>query len=337
MYKLPLLFIFLVTAFSAGEVRPEKVLKLGHGLDVSHPVHKAMVFMGKEIAEKSQGRIRLDIYPSQQLGTERETLELLQIGSLDLTKVSSSVVEGFAPLYKVFSVPFLFKDDSSRFQILDGEIGKSILESATSIRLKGLTYYDAGTRSFYTKEFPILEPRDLDGLKIRVQESPAAIDLVNNLGGSATPISWGELYTSLQQGVVDGAENNPPSFYLSKHYEVAKYYSLNEHTAVPDILFMSLYTWNRLTTEEQKIVQDAAEASAIYQRTLWAESTQEALENVQKEGVTVIRPDKKPFIEKLAPMYEQYYQESAEMEQIIRSIIDIQQVEVDTMEVGSSQ
>lgn len=324
MNKLIFTLLLLISTLGTGQQKPERVLKLGHGLDVTHPVHKAMVYMGEQIYKESNGRIRLDIYPSQQLGTERETLELLQIGSLDLTKVSSSIVEGFAPLYKVFSVPFLFENDSIRFEILDGQIGEDILASASSIRLKGLTYYDAGTRSFYTKEYPVEEPSDLDGLKIRVQESPAAIALVNNLGGSATPISWGELYTSLQQGVVDGAENNPPSFYLSKHYEVAKFYSLNEHTAVPDVLFMSLYTWNRLSEEDQKIIRKAALESAKYQRVLWAESTLEALENVVKEGVTVIRPDKKPFKDKLESMYQDYYEESPEMERVIKSILDKQ-------------
>lgn len=296
------------------------MLKLGHGLDVSHPVHKAMVFMGERIAEESEGRMRLDIYPSQQLGTERETLELLQIGSLDMTKVSSSVVEGFEPVYKVFSVPFLFQDDTHRYSVLDSRVGQEILEAGRKIRLKGLAYYDAGTRSFYTKEKPVLHPDDLAGLKIRVQESPAAIQMVNALGGSATPIAWGELYTSLQQGVVDGAENNPPSFYTSRHYEVARHYSLNEHTAVPDLLFMSLYTWERMTPDEQRIVERAAAASVTYQRELWQESTRESLEKVVEAGVNVVRPDKAPFIERLAPLYQVYFDEDPRMEPLIRQI-----------------
>ncbi|MDZ7719815.1 MAG: TRAP transporter substrate-binding protein [Balneolaceae bacterium] len=305
-------FIYLIACFlfliSCGGENDVTVLKLGHGLDNSHSVHKAMVFMAERVKEESNGKMRIDIYPSQQLGSERELLELLQIGSLDITKVSSSVLEGFEPLYKIFSVPFLFENEEHRFAVYDGEIGRELLDAGQNIRLVGLTYYDAGTRSFYTKDRPILHPDDLQGMKIRVQESPASLQMVNMLGGSATPISFGELYTALQQRIVDGAENNPPSLYLTRHYEVVDYYSLDEHTAVPDMLFASQFTWERLTDEEKEILQNAAQESAIYQRKLWEESTNEAMEAVQEAGIEVVRPDKEPFREKLQPMYEEYAQ-----------------------------
>ena len=264
--------------------------------------------MAERVHEESEGKMRIDIYPSQQLGSERELLELLQIGSLDITKVSSSVIEGFEPLYKVFSVPFLFQNEEHRFSVYDGEIGRELLDAGQSIRLVGLTYYDAGTRSFYTQERPIRHPDDLEGMKIRVQESPASLRMVNMLGGSATPISFGELYTALQQGIVDGAENNPPSLYLTRHYEVVDYYSLDEHTAVPDMLFASQFTWERLTDEEKEILRNAAQESAIYQRKLWEESTNTAMEAVREAGIEVIYPDKEPFREKLQPMYDEYEQ-----------------------------
>ena len=143
-----------------------------------------------------------------------------------MTKVSSSVLEGFVPIYKVFSLPFVIKNEKQKFKLFESEIGKNLLASSEKFWLRGLCFYDAGSRSFYTKEKPILTPDDLKGMKIRVQESATSVKMVNALGGSATPISWGELYTALQQGVVDGAENNPPSFYLSRHYEVCNYYSL---------------------------------------------------------------------------------------------------------------
>lgn len=300
-----------------------QVLKLGHGLDSSHSVHKAMVFMAERVDEESKGKIRIDIYPGQQLGSERELLELLQIGSVDITKVSSSVIEGFDPVYKIFSVPFLFEDEAHRFKVFDGQIGRELLEAGENIRLMGLTYYDAGTRSFYVKDRPINHPDDLQGLKIRVQESPASIQMVNMLGGSATPISWGELYTALQQGIVDGAENNPPSFHLSRHYEVTNYYSLNEHTAVPDILFISLQTWERLSDEERTIIQYAAEESAIYQRELWREATKVAMESVEEAGIEINYPDKEPFIERLRPLYEQYAEEDDRLKHYIEQIQEL--------------
>lgn len=322
----PLFFVALISLcfISCKSNQDVQVLKLGHGLDSSHSVHKAMVFMAERVAEESGGKIRIDIYPSQQLGSERELLELLQIGSVDITKVSSSVIEGFDPVFKIFSVPFLFENEEHRFKVFDGKIGREILEAGENIRLKGLTYYDAGTRSFYVKDRPINHPDDLQGLKIRVQESPASIQMVNMLGGSATPISWGELYTALQQEIVDGAENNPPSFHLSRHYEVTNYYSLDEHTAVPDILFISLQTWEKLSDNDKSIIQSAAEESAIYQRELWEEATILAMESVEEAGIEINYPDKKPFIEKLRPMYEQYAEEDERLEQYIKQIQELE-------------
>jgi tripartite ATP-independent transporter DctP family solute receptor len=281
-------------------------IKLGHALDVSHPVHKAMVYMGERLVEKSDSTMRIDIYPSQQLGTERETLELLQIGSLGLTKVSSSVMEGFVPEFQVFGLPYLFRDEAHRFYVWDGGIGDEILNSAERFGFRGLTYYDAGTRSFYTKDRHVRTPEDLSGLKIRVQESPVATQMVSVLGGSPTPIAWGELYTALQQGIVDGAENNPPSFYTSRHYEVCKYYSLDQHTAVPDVVLVSSVLWNDLTPQQRTWLREAADESAVYQRQLWAESVKESLAAVREAGVDVIEPDISPFADKVAPLYESY-------------------------------
>ena len=173
------------------------------------------------------GKLKIEIYPNSQLGSERQCLELLQIGSLGMTKVSAAVMENFSPDLKVFGYPYLFRDNEHRFKIYDGPIGQKLLLEGEEYWLRGLTYFDAGNRSFYTKNTEIDKPSDLEGLKIRVMQSPTAINLVKSFGGSPTPISWGELYTGLQQGVVDGAENNLPSFYTSKHYEVCKYLTLN--------------------------------------------------------------------------------------------------------------
>ena len=180
------------------------------------------------------------IYPSSQLGTEREMVELLQIGSLAMTKVSASPLEGFAPEMKIFSIPYIFRDNEHFWRVLNSDLGNDLLSGVEDFRLKGLGYYDAGSRSFYTNDKPIKTPSDLNGLKIRVLNSPTAVATVRALGGAATPVAWGELYTALQQGVVDGAENNPPSYYLSRHYEIARYYSLDEHTSVPDVMLASL-------------------------------------------------------------------------------------------------
>ncbi len=301
--------LVILSLSSCSEADAGRILKLAHGLDPSHPVHEAMVYFGERIAEKSDGSMRLDIYPSEQLGSERETIELLQIGSLDITKVSTSPLEGFVPVYQVFGVPYLFRNEEHRFNVLEGEIGTRLLLAPEPYRIRGLCFYDAGSRSFYTKNTPINNPEDLTGLKIRVQESPTALQMVRAMGGSPTPIAWGELYSALQQGIVDGAENNPPSFYLSNHYEVCKYYSLDQHTAVPDVLIISTETWNEMSEEERRIVQEAADESAQYQKKLWAEATEEALKAVQEAGVEVIYPEKEPFQESVQSMYETYQQQ----------------------------
>ncbi|MBU0474110.1 MAG: TRAP transporter substrate-binding protein [Bacteroidetes bacterium] len=311
-----------VVLLSCAKVTGVKKLKIGHGLDQSHPVHKAMLNMAERVKEKSNGSIQISVYPSQQLGTERECLELLQIGSLAMTKVSSSVLEGFVPIFKVFSLPYIFRSEEHKFNVFEGEVGRELLLSPEKYWLRGLCFYDAGSRSFYTKDKPINSPDDLVGLKIRTQESATSVKLVNALGGSATPISWGELYTALQQGVVDGAENNPPSFYLSRHYEVCKYYSIDEHTSVPDLLLISTVVWNELTEKEQKWVQDAADESYLYEKKLWKESTLEALKAVEEAGVIISYPDKAAFIEKVQPLMEEYKTEK-EVYNLIQKIKNV--------------
>lgn len=316
-------FILVVTAFvfvlGCGTESQTRILRLGHGLDVSHSVHKAMVKMGEDLAERSGGKMKLVIYPSQQLGTERECLELLQIGSLDMTKVSVGVLENFAPKMKVLGLPFLFRDREHSFKVLDGPIGQELLKDGEQYRLMGLGYYDAGSRSFYTKNKPINTPSDLEGEKIRVMESATAVKMVEALGGSPTPISWGELYTSLQQGVVDGAENNPPSFYLSRHYEVCKYYSLDEHTVLPDVLLAGTYIWEKLSEQERKWLSESVKESVKFQRILWKEAEEEALREVEKAGVEIIHPDKTLFAEKAAGVLEDY-KEDEEIYPLIQAI-----------------
>ena len=317
--KNSLLFLVIIFVVSCAKTDDTKTIRLGHGLDVSHSVHKAMVKMGEDLARLSDGKLKLEIYPSQQLGTERQCLELLQIGSLDMTKVSVGVLENFAPKMKVLGLPFLFRDREHSFTVLDGPIGQQLLNEGEQYWLKGLGYYDAGSRSFYTKDKPVNTPEDLTGQKIRVMESVTAMEMVRGLGGSPTPISWGELYTALQQGVVDGAENNPPSFYLSRHYEVAKYYTLDEHTVLPDVLLAGTYLWDKLTPEEQGWLKQAVETSVVYQRKLWLEAENEALEAVQKAGVQIIRPDKTLFSEKIKDSFDKY-KEDKEFYQLIQEI-----------------
>ncbi len=319
-------FSLLVFLFFMQSCHPDQrvtVLKLAHVLDVTHSVHKAMVYMAERLQDYSGGSMRVDIYPGGQLGAERELIELLQIGSLAMTKVSSAPLEAFVPEMKIFGIPYLFQDEEHRWRVLNSELGKKLLLAGEPYYLRGLCYYDAGSRSFYTRDAPVRSPADLKGLKIRVMKSITAVDMVQTLGGSATPIPWGELYTSLQQGVVDGAENNPPSFYLSRHYEVCDYYSLDEHTAVPDILLISTAAWSRLTEEQRRWLQLAVDESVDFQRKLWKESSEEALRAVKKAGVTVFYPDKAVFREAVERVYESY--RGTPLYDLVKEIRDMRQ------------
>lgn len=313
-------FLFLT---SCKEKETAKTIKLAHGLAVSHPIHTAIVYMADKVEENSNGKLKLKIYPGSQLGSERQSLELLQIGSVGMAKVSAAVMENFSPDLKVLSYPYVFRDREHRYKFFGSEIGEKLLLGGEKFWLRGLTYFDAGSRSFYTKEKMVKTPDDLKGMKIRVMQSPTAINLIESLGGSPTPISWGELYTSLQQGVVDGAENNLPSFHTSKHYEVCKYFSVNEHSAMPDILVMSTIVWNKLTEEEKKWVSDAVDETALYQRKIWQEAEDLALKEIKLAGVEVFYPDKSSFQNKSTSMIEALKNEDEQLYSVINEIKNI--------------
>jgi len=318
------LFCFAVFLSVSPDVqaKPEVVLKLGHGLPTAHPVHAAMVFMAQRVAEMSDGKMKVEVFPNEQLGTEKECIEALQLGYLAMTKTSSAPMENFVPQMKIFGVPYLFRDSAHFWNALSGPIGKELLLAGQAKRLRGLCYYDAGARSFYTKDREVQTPADLTGMKIRVQNSAMSMKLVDAMGGSPTPISWGELYTALDQGVVDGAENNSPSFRQSRHYEVCKYYILDEHTRLPDMLMISVRVWSHLTAEQQQILQEAVDESVIYQRKIWAEAEQADLKAVEEAGVKVIYPDKAPFRASVKSVWDEFA--GTEVGDLIERIQEVQ-------------
>jgi len=323
--SLLLMLFILALALPPGCKRQDtsaaRVLKLGHGLDTAHPVHKAMEFMAQKVKEKSDGRLIVEIFPGEQLGSEKECIEALQLGYLAMTKTSSAPMESFVPKIKVFGIPYVFRDGDHFWKVCKGPIGAELLEAGAAVGLKGLCYYDAGARSFYAKK-PINSPADLDKMKIRVQKSPVSMQMIEAMGGSPTPIDWGELYTALDQGVVDGAENNPPSFETSRHYEICKYYSLDEHTRLPDILVISTDVWNSLTPEFQQILKEAVAESVEYDIKIWAEAEKKSMQVVEAAGVTVVRPDKQHFRDAVKPMWAEY--ENTEIGELINRVQEVQ-------------
>lgn len=295
----------ILAASMSFSVAAKTTLKLSHNNDKTHPVHISMQNMADEVKKETNGEVIIRIYPNSQLGTQRESMELIQSGSLDMAKSNASELEAFQPLYSAFNVPYLFKDSEHYYKVLqDPEIGGKILSSTEGKGFIGLTYYDAGSRSFYAQK-PIKTPADLKGLKVRVQPSPSALEMMKLMGASATPLAFGELYTALQQGVVDAAENNPTALTLMRHGEVAKFYSEDEHTIIPDVLLISEKSWAKLTPEQQKIVKTAADHSMMTHKDLWAKATEEEVKKAKETmGVEFVKVDKQPFVDAVKPMHD---------------------------------
>jgi len=320
MAKKIFLLLLLFGLYSCKKESNTKVLYLAHNLPQSHPVHKGFLAFQKALSKKSGAKLTIKIFSDGQLGSEREVLELLQIGTIAITKVSAATLANFVPEYQVLGVPYLFRDKAHLTNVLEGKIGKSILEKGSKFWLRGLCFYDAGSRNFYTKTKPIRRPEDLKNMKIRVMNNRMSIDMVNAMGGSATPMALGELYTALQQGVVDGAENNLPSFVSTQHYEVCKYLTMDEHSAVPDVLIVSTKYWNKLSDQEKKWLQEAADESSDVQKIYWREADEASLKTVREFGVEVIYPDKSLFADQSKTVLEIFLKEYPRMVPLINQI-----------------
>ncbi|MDG5766199.1 TRAP transporter substrate-binding protein [Balneolales bacterium ANBcel1] len=308
---------------AADHDQPVEII-LAHAMHLTHPVSVAMDRMADNVEEYSGGQVTMTIYPAGQLGGERKLLELIQIGAIGMTKVSTATLENIVPAMRVFSMPYLFRDKEHSFNVLFGPLGEELLLEGERYRLRGVGYYDAGSRSLYTTNRPVHTPEDLQGQKIRVMESVIAMQLMRTLGGSPTPLSYGELYTAFQGGIVDGAENNPPSFYTSRHYEVCNYYTLNEHTTIPDILVMDSRLWERLTDQQQEWLQRAVDESIEFQIELWRESEEESMQAFRDAGVEIIHPDKEPFRQAVQPLYDDVRRRNPELYNWVERIRNVE-------------
>lgn len=302
--SLIILLLLTITGCGTSDSGDVKKLKLGHALTETHPVHLAMVRFAELTKERTNGSVEVVIFPNGQLGGEREITELMQAGAIDMIKTNAAPLEPFASEYAVLSLPYLFRDMEHHLKTLKSEVGEEILGLTEDRGFIGLTFYNSGTRNFYASK-PINTPDDLKGMIVRVQPSKIPVRMMELLGGSATPLSFGEIYTALQQKVVDGAENNLISYADSKHSEVAKCFTFDEHSMVPDILLINTKSWDKLTPEEQKAVKSAALDSFDYQNTLWDEMEKKQIEILKSQGVEFYNVDKTPFQEKVKPMYEE--------------------------------
>jgi len=291
--------------------------------NLEYPTTRGLMFIGNYLEERTGGRLKLVIYHSAQLGSEKETIEQTQFGAIDINRVNVNPVAQVSKSMLVLAMPYIFRDVEHMHKVLDGEIGERLLRDLEQYGLIGLGYYDAGFRSFYNSQRAIEKPSDLKGLKIRVQHSRVMIDTVKALGASPAPMSFEEVYTGLQTGLIQGAENNFPSYYYTRHYEVARYYSIDEHCAPPEVVLFSKKSWERLSGEERELIRGSVKASVEYQRALWLEFEARSREELEKSRVEINRiEDKRSFIDAIQGVYEKYEQdpELAELVQAIKAV-----------------
>ncbi|MDR7125475.1 TRAP transporter substrate-binding protein [Pseudotabrizicola sp. 4114] len=300
--------LLATTAFAGAAFADcEVTLKSSDTHPDGYPTVDAVKHMGELLKERSAGRICIEVFHSAQLGEEKDTIEQTKFGVIDFNRVSMGPFNNIIEETKVVSLPFIFRSTDHMHRVMDGPIGGEILAAFEPHGFVGLAYFDGGSRSFYNKQKPITSVEDLKGMKMRVMQSDVFVDMMSALGANATPMPYGEVYSGIQTGVIDGAENNWPSFESSGHYEVAGYYTLNEHLIVPEVLVMSKVSYDKLSAEDQALVVQAAKDSIPVNRELWAAREKESEEKVRAAGVEVISDiDKTPFIEAMVPVYEKH-------------------------------
>ncbi|MFA9439725.1 TRAP transporter substrate-binding protein [Uliginosibacterium sp. sgz301328] len=282
-------------------------MRLAHALAENHPTSQALKLFKEKVEKDSKGSVKIQLFFNGSLGSEPDVVQQLRNGAVEITKVNASTLENFDPVFKAFALPFLFTGKDNFYQVMEGPIAEGIYSSTKRNGYISLTFYDSGARSFYTKNKPINTPDDLKGQKLRVMDSQTAIRMVHLMGGIPTPMPYGEIYAALQQGVIDGAENNVTALTLGRHGEVTKFYSLDEHSMIPDFLVISTKAWEKLTPEQQGILRKAARESTAYHKGLWKTAEEDAMKTaVEKMGVTIVRPEKKAFIDKVKPIYDEY-------------------------------
>lgn len=283
-----------------------------------YPVSHGMEAFVKEVTEKTDGAITGKVFHGGVLGSQPDAIEQVRLGALDFGVFSMGPVGQVVPEASIVSLPFIFSSVEAMYELMDGEAGEAINAGLEAKGIKALGYYDAGARSFYNSKKAINSPADVEGLKVRVMNNDLFVGMIEAMGGNATPMAFAEVYQSLKTGVVDGAENNPPSYESTNHFEVAGFYSLSQHLIIPECLCMSLRTWNKLSPEQQAIVAEAGKHSTDYQRELWKEREVASMDKVVASGVEVnIIEDKSPFQAAMAPVYETFLEANPDLSPLV--------------------
>lgn len=299
------------------------VLTLAHGLSETHTVHIAMVEFAEKVEADTNGRIKVQIFPNGQLGSENENMEQLMAGVISMTKVSAPGLATYNESYHTFGLPYIFDDTEDFYHIMDSDEMQDFFLSSEEDGFVTLTYYTSGARSFYTKDRAIRTPEDLKGLKIRVQDMKSQTDMLTALGGIPVAMSYGEVYTSLQTGIIDGTENNETALTTGKHGEICKVYSTDQHAMIPDVMVMSAKVWETISPEDQQIILEAARASTESHKVAWDAAIEEAIEeaSTQMNVEFVDDVDKEAFREATSAMVEEYCDEYPGVQELL-DIID---------------
>jgi tripartite ATP-independent transporter DctP family solute receptor len=292
----------------AARAQQKATLKASDVHPLGYPTVEAIVRMGKKLETATSGRLSIQMYPAMQLGGEKEMLEQTQVGALQICRVSVGPVGTIVDELNVFNLPFVFRDEAHMRKVIDGPIGQELLEKITNAptsRLVGLGWMDAGTRNVYAKK-PVRTPAELKGQKIRMMGNPIFVETMNAMGGNGISMGFNELYTALQTGVVDGAENNPPTLLTHNHYQVSKVYSLTGHLTIPEIFVFSKRSWETLSKDDQALIKKLSREAQAEQRELWDKMVAESVDKLKAAGVQFVEVDKKAFYEATRPVRDKY-------------------------------
>ena len=303
--------LFALCALDDAALAQQKlVLKASDVHPAGYPTVVAVENLGKKLEKATNGRLSVQMFAAMQLGGEKEAIEQAQVGAIQIARVSVGALGPVIDDLNVFNLPFLFRNTAHMQKVIDGPIGQELLDKVTNNRnaaLVGLAWMDAGARSLYDTKKPIRNIADLKGLKVRVMGNPMFVDMMNALGGNGVAMGYDQVFSALQTGVVDGAENNPPSFVFDNHYQVAKYYTLTEHLIVPEIVVFSRRTWDTLSKDDQDLIRKFSREAQSEERVLWAAYEKEAMGKATAAGIQVFDvADKKPFQDAVKPVWDKY-------------------------------
>jgi tripartite ATP-independent transporter DctP family solute receptor len=315
--------VAIASLISLGTAAAQTVLKSSDTHPDGYPTVEGVKYFGQLVKERTDGRYEVEVYHSAQLGEEKDTIEQVRSGVIELNRVSMAPFNGTVKESIVPALPYIFRSEEHMHKVMDGPIGDQIKAAFEPAGLVVLAFYDAGSRSFYNSKRPIKTVEDMKGLKFRVIQSDIFVDMTAALGANATPMPYGEVYSSIETGVIDGAENNFPSYDTAKHFEVAKYYSLDEHTILPEVFVMNKDAWDKLTPEDQEIFKQAAKESVAKQRELWSAKSAESRAIVEKAGVEINEVEKQGFIDAMKPVYDKHITD----EVLKKLVADVQAVQ----------